>query len=166
MLMGIARLEEDRGAADRLAEQMRIGISQLAGSPLQGHVEAMFLATLAGHEVWCGRLPSAAALLTEAFQAAVRTRDMPIVSSVALSGVALVQASGDSVTAAGMLGAAAALRGSDDATDLTVRRLTASLRSSLGERFEPTYAAGRALSRDDALARLDPAAYMVEAATG
>jgi hypothetical protein len=40
------------------------------------------------------------------------------------------------------------------------------LRSSLGALFEPTYAAGRALTRDDALARLDPAAHVVEAATG
>jgi hypothetical protein len=167
MLMWIARLEEDVNRAENLAEEVRAGICELVSySPPHGHARAMVLSGLAAHEVWRGRLESAATLLGEAYPVAVATRDMPVVSSVGLTVAAFAEGTGDDATAAEMLGAAAALRGSDDATDLTVRQLTASLRSSLGERFERAYATGRALAKDDALARLDPASYIVAAATG
>ena len=59
-----------------------------------------------------------------------------------------------------MLGAAARLRGSADRTSPDVAQLTARLRGELGDAaFAAAFAAGRALDRDAALARLDPASY-------
>jgi hypothetical protein len=126
-------------------------------SVLYGHVRAIFLAGLAIHEIWRGRLDDAVPLVLDAYQAGLATRDMPIVASVGIAAAALAAARGEYVEATQVLGAAAALRGSGDESDIEIKRLTQSLRSSLGMRFDPTYATGRAMTREAALARLDPA---------
>jgi hypothetical protein len=54
-----------------------------------------------------------------------------------------------------MLGAAAALRGSDDATARDIATLTERLRGALGAaRFADYYGRGKALERDAAIERL------------
>ena len=65
--------------------------------------------------------------------------------------------SGLPVAAAEILGAAARLRGAEDATHPEVARLTVELRDALGDAgFADAFGRGRALDRDDALSRLDP----------
>jgi alkylhydroperoxidase family enzyme len=72
----------------------------------------------------------------------------------------LAEHDGALVDAAEILGAAARLRGSADRTNPDVVELTARLRDALGDdAFEAAFAAGRALDRDAAVARLDPAGY-------
>jgi hypothetical protein len=90
----------------------------------------------------------------------VGTDDLPVVALVGLAVAALAHHDGAPVDAAEILGAAARLRGSADRTNPDVVALTARLRDVLGDvAFEAAFAAGRALDRDAALARLDPASY-------
>ncbi|HZE49119.1 MAG TPA: hypothetical protein VE074_06110, partial [Jatrophihabitantaceae bacterium] len=86
------------------------------------------------------------------------TKDMPIVAMVGLAVADLALSTARATDAAEMVGAAARLRGADDPTQLDVKRLAAALRTALGdEAYEATYGRGRALDRDAAIARLDPA---------
>ena len=93
-----------------------------------------------------------------AHETAIGTKDMPIVASVGVAVSDLAARTAQPVDAAEMLGAAARLRGADDATNLDIRRLMATLREALGDAgFEDAYERGRALDREAAIARLDPA---------
>jgi len=57
-----------------------------------------------------------------------------------------------------LLGVAARLRGAEDWTHPEIAALTAALRECLGETgFDEAFTRARALDRDQALARLDPA---------
>jgi hypothetical protein len=57
-----------------------------------------------------------------------------------------------------MLGAAARLRGSDDATSADIIRMREALTTALGPaEFAARYEYGKHLDRDAAIARLDPA---------
>ena len=60
--------------------------------------------------------------------------------------------------AAELLGARTVVRGVDDPTDPTAVKLAPLLRAALGEDgFAAAYQAGKALSRAEAIERLDPA---------
>ncbi len=161
MLMAIARTEGDVAEADRHASHLRTALAELRDlSLVHGHVRGIFLAALAIHDIWRGRLEESERVLVEAYRVAIPTRDMPIVAVVGVAIATLAQARGDHAVAAEMLGAAAALRGSGDQSDLEIRRLTAQLRTALGDLFDTAYDSGRALARGAALAKLDPALYL------
>ena len=103
-----------------------------------------------------GELPAARDSLDEALRTAVATTDMPIVASVAVTISELAVRTGDPERAARLLGAAAVLRGADDATALDIGRLTRRLVDELGEEgFRRAYGEGRALDREAALALLE-----------
>ncbi|MFI1995549.1 AfsR/SARP family transcriptional regulator [Actinoplanes sp. NPDC020271] len=92
-----------------------------------------------------------------AYEAACETRDMPILSLVAVGAAGLAELTGRHREAAQLLGAAARLRGAHDPTDLQVAELTRRNRAVLGEDgFTEAYAAGWALDPNTALARADP----------
>jgi predicted ATPase/DNA-binding SARP family transcriptional activator len=166
MELAIARLQDDVDESDRLAATLRSGISRLPDlSPLHGHLRAVFMSNLAAYDIWRGRVESSEPLLVQAYQAAVPTRDMPIVAVVGVALAAFAEALGDHSNAAEILGAAAALRGSGDESDLEISRVTSMLRSALGADFDVAYGRGRAMTRDAALARLDPARYRSGALT-
>jgi tetratricopeptide (TPR) repeat protein len=118
--------------------------------PEQGHGRALIDALAAIVDAETGALDDAELRLAAGHAAAVATTDMPIVASVAVAAAAVAAARGRPDEAAELLGAAAAIRGADDATSPEVRRLRDDARSA-------AYARGRALSRQDALARLDAA---------
>ncbi|KUL29282.1 AfsR/SARP family transcriptional regulator [Actinoplanes awajinensis] len=95
--------------------------------------------------------------LTKAYAAAQETRDMPILSLVAVGASGLADLLGRPRDTAQLLGAAARLRGAHDPTDLQVAALTAKSRAALGEDgFAEAYAAGWSLDAGTALARADP----------
>jgi predicted ATPase/DNA-binding SARP family transcriptional activator len=161
MLMAIARTEGDVAESERLASRLRTTLRELRDQSLvHGHIRGIFLAALAVHDIWRGRLEESEPLLVEAYRVAIPTRDMPIVAVVGVAIATLAEARGDLALAAEMLGAAAALRGSGDESDPQIKPLTARLRTALGDRFDSAYGSGRALPRDAALARLDPAQYL------
>jgi len=105
-----------------------------------------------------GDLAGAARALTEAYAAALATRDLPILAMVAVSTAALAEAHGRHHDAAVLLGAASRLRGTHDRTDRQVRELTRRGRAALGEQaFAAAYGKGWELDRKTAVTEVDPA---------
>jgi predicted ATPase/DNA-binding SARP family transcriptional activator len=126
--------------------------------PAQGHVAAMVMALSARLDLDEGSVSAATECLFEGYRVGLATKDMPIIAGVGVA-VAMLAVALDRVSdAAEILGAAAALRGADDSTALDIIRLQQRLGDELGESDAASaYAAGRALDREQALARLDPA---------
>ncbi len=153
-------LDEREEALEVLAHAVATVERRNSGSPARGHADALVRGSAALIELDAGRPEEARRLIAAAYPAAVGTDDLPVVALVGLAVAALAHHDGAPVDAAEILGAAARLRGSADRTNPDVVALTTRLRDELGDAaFEAAFAAGRALDRDAALARLDPASY-------
>jgi len=126
------------------------------GLPTRGHGIAVSSALAAKIDVQTGDLAAARRQLAVGYAAGVESRDMPILAIVGVSLARLALATGRLVDAARILGACAQLRGADDATNLDVVPIAQRLRAELPS-YETEYANGRALTRAEAIARLDPA---------
>jgi tetratricopeptide (TPR) repeat protein len=155
----VAELSGDLEGAQALAAQAQRALDGLpADAAGRGHGDAMVNGVLATIDLAMGDGDAAAEHLQVAYHAAATVGDMPILAGV---GVALAQAlaaAGAPDAAAEVLGAAARLRGAEDLTSLDIGRLIAALREALGgDAFATAYERGRALDRDAASARLDPA---------
>jgi tetratricopeptide (TPR) repeat protein len=141
-----------------LALELRAQIgSRKKPSPLLGHVEAIIYSTTATIAALSGDLVSAERDVLTAYPIAVATADMPLVSGAGVAIACWLAVRGSAEDAAVMLGAAAAVRGSDDLTDLTSTLLRKRIQASLGGGFDEFYAQGRSLPRDEAVVRLNPA---------
>ncbi|GLY86931.1 BTAD domain-containing putative transcriptional regulator [Actinoallomurus iriomotensis] len=105
-----------------------------------------------------GDLTGAEKALEKAYAAALETRDLPILSVVAVSTAALAEAYGRHHESAVLLGAASRLRGAHDRTDRQVRELTRRGRAALGEEaFAAAYGKGWDLDGRTAVTEVDPA---------
>lgn len=105
-----------------------------------------------------GDLAGAEKALTQAYAAALETRDLPILSLVAVNAAALAEAHGRHHESAVLLGAASRLRGAHDRTDRQVRELTRRGRAALGEEaFAAAYGKGWELDGKTAVTEVDPA---------
>ncbi|MEV4116715.1 BTAD domain-containing putative transcriptional regulator [Nonomuraea sp. NPDC049695] len=105
-----------------------------------------------------GDLAGAEQALTKAYAAALETRDLPILSLVAVNAAALAEAHGRHHESAVLLGAASRLRGAHDRTDRQVRELTRRGWAALGEEaFAAAYGRGWALDGKTAATEVDPA---------
>ncbi len=105
-----------------------------------------------------GDLVGAHEALVKAYAAALKTRDLPILSLVAVNAAALAEAHERHHEAAVLLGAASRLRGAHDHTDRQVRELTRRGQAALGEDvFATAYGKGWALDRKTAVTEVDPA---------
>jgi predicted ATPase/DNA-binding SARP family transcriptional activator len=139
-------------------ERLRINLAAVTEPTMfQSHATAIahgFLGFLAARR---GDLAEARRELGEGVRQGKQTMDLPIIATTGVAVAAYAHALGADRDAAVVMGASARLRGSDDHTALFISRLTRDLRATLGEEFDPAYAEGRTLGRDDALARLDPA---------
>lgn len=150
----------DTTRARELADLVRHEIAGRDSSEaLLSHLRGVLLATTGLVAALSDDVEQAGVDLRIAYPAAVETRDQPIIAAVGASLAAWLTARGRFADAAEALGAAAAVRGADDRTDLTVVLLTNQLTAELGVEFEARYAAGRALDRAEARARLDPERY-------
>ncbi|MFI1487867.1 BTAD domain-containing putative transcriptional regulator [Streptomyces sp. NPDC020747] len=113
-----------------------------------------------------GDLAGAAKALAKAYASALETRDLPILSLVAVNTAALAEAHGRHHEAAVLLGAASRLRGAHDRTDRQVRDLTRRGRAALGEEaFAAAYGRGWELDAKTAAAEVDPARLSLELRT-
>ncbi|MCO6004939.1 AfsR/SARP family transcriptional regulator [Actinoallomurus purpureus] len=102
--------------------------------------------------------PGAEEALSGAYAAAVDSRDMPILATVAVTVAGLAALYGRYRDVAVLLGAASRLRGAHDRTDRQVRELTRRGRAALGEEaFAAAYAEGWELDRKTAVTEVDPA---------
>ncbi|WP_214410163.1 BTAD domain-containing putative transcriptional regulator [Sphaerisporangium fuscum] len=105
-----------------------------------------------------GDLAGAEKMLAKAYAAALETRDLPILSLVAVNAAALAEAHGRHHESAVLLGAASRLRGTHDRTDPQVRELTRRGRVALGEEaFAAAYGKGWELDGKTAVTEADPA---------
>ncbi|HET8583705.1 MAG TPA: BTAD domain-containing putative transcriptional regulator [Jatrophihabitans sp.] len=156
MLSAVERQVGNAEEARRLhAEAMRNVTAAPVGHPAYGHLHAFLLGGSARFAIDDGDLDAAARHVREATEAAVTTRDMPVVAAVGVVRAELLAAHGDATGAAVLLGAAARLRGADDWSAPDIASITKRLRGELGDRqFDTCYAEGKALEREAALERL------------
>jgi predicted ATPase/DNA-binding SARP family transcriptional activator len=159
VLAECARFAGETVEARRIIDEATRRLSQIPLThPIVGHARALMLSIAGKQDLADGHPERARECLRSAYEAALGTKDMPIVAAVGVGIADLAAFDGRAADSAQMLGAAARLRGAADLTDLDIRRITTALQAALGAAFDEAYAAGRALDRDAAIARLDPAA--------
>ncbi|BDM74584.1 SARP family transcriptional regulator (plasmid) [Streptomyces nigrescens] len=143
--------------ARELVESIEAGLSErvlFGGDQGQALVGAMRGALC----LELGDGPGAEEALGRAYAAAVDSKDMPIVATVAVTVAGLAALYGRYREVAVLLGAAARLRGAHDRTDPQIRTLSSRGRAALGdEHFAEAYEAGWQLDASAALTRSDPA---------
>jgi predicted ATPase/DNA-binding SARP family transcriptional activator len=159
MLAVLTACAGDRDEARMLREDALRDVQGLSSQrPDHAHQRAIVFGMSARMVADEGDLPRARELLTLALEATATAQDLPIAGRVGEASVVLAARLGRPVDAAEMLGASMRLRGTEDATNPVTASLLAELRDALGEEaMAAAIAAGRALDRDAALARLDPA---------
>ncbi len=159
----IGSLEEASGnldAARELNEQAVTRMRHLPDKhPAMGHVRALTLMVSARLGAADGDLTRARADAADAYEAALTTKDSPIVAAVGTSIAHVLAEAGDECGAAEVLGACARLRGADDPTSPAVRPLAQRLRAALGDdAYAAAWERGWALDREAAIERLRPPA--------
>jgi predicted ATPase/DNA-binding SARP family transcriptional activator len=154
----LAMIELVAGDLPAARRALRTPLERLqVGLPEHGHARAVALAAQANVALHEGDLETATRILPGAHAAAVATTDMPVVAAVGLAVSELALALGDAEAAAEILGAAAVLRGGDDPAHPLILSLRARLREALGdERLTSAYRRGRAMTREEAIARTAP----------
>ena len=150
------RLGDTERAAARLdAAEGEAGVGVPAGGR---HGRALAGAVRARLCLRRGDAEGAGAALGRAYAAAVSSRDLPVLATVAVTGAEWAVARGAYREAAVRLGAAARLRGVEDRSDPQVLAVTARARAALGEdAFAMAYGEGRGLDGAEAVRRADPA---------
>ncbi|MEV6306595.1 BTAD domain-containing putative transcriptional regulator [Actinoplanes sp. NPDC051861] len=149
----------DLDRADELLARATAGLGQEGTRVLGGdHGTAIIGSVKASLALHRGDAEAAEKALVMAYSAALDTRDMPILSMVAVTASGLAVLYERYRDAAMLLGAAARLRGSHDHTDLNVSEVAGKVRRALGdEGFTEAYTAGWTLDAPAAQRRVDPA---------
>jgi predicted ATPase/DNA-binding SARP family transcriptional activator len=164
MSANIARLVGD---VEQMNYYHRELSTQLGGlgdvHPMNGHLSAITLATLALLSISVGDLAAAEASLVQAHVAGVGTKDMPVLANVGGAVALWSETVGLPQDSAEILGASDSLRGAADVTSLDVIALTASLRATLGTDFDIHYERGRMMERTSAIARINPTSVRLDA---
>ncbi len=153
------------GELDRAAGLIESAETAMAGDvPFSGnHGRAMVNAVRASLCVKLGDGVGAEAALQRAYAAAVESRDMPILSMVAVTAAALAELHGRHLEVAVVLGAAARLRGTHDQSDRLIAEMLGRSRIALGEDvFADAYQNGWQLDAQTAVAQVDPARLRTE----
>ncbi|MDR8413701.1 hypothetical protein MTP10_33835 [Nonomuraea sp. 3-1Str] len=146
-------LDRARALLDN-AERDLDGDTTFAGD----HVRTLIGSARASLCLETGDLAGAEKALEKAYAAALETRDLPILSLVAVNAAAFAEARGRHHESAVLLGAASRLRGAHDHTDRQVRELTRRGRAVLGEEaFAAAYGKGWRLDGKTAATEVDPA---------
>ncbi|MEU8609205.1 AfsR/SARP family transcriptional regulator, partial [Actinoplanes sp. NPDC048791] len=147
------------GDPDRARELLDAAEEGLRGdSPFPAdHARTMVGGVRAGLLLAAGDRAGAQRALTQAYAAARRTGDLPILAQVAVHTAALAEAYGHHHESAVLLGAASRLRGAHDRTDRQVRELSRRGRAALGEdSFAAAYGKGWELDAQTAVTTVDP----------
>ncbi len=147
------------GAPDRARERVESAEAGLSAHPPfgGGHEQALIGVARAALCLEAADGPGAEKALHRAYAAAVGSKDMPILATVAVTVAGVAALSGHHHDTAALLGAAARLRGAHDRTDPRVRALSERGRSELGEQdFAAAYEKGWRLTTLAALTAVDP----------
>jgi len=125
--------------------------------PVRQHMDALVAAAAVKMAINDEDLPLAAEKARSAYDAAAKSKDMPLLAMASGAVVELALALGQHERAAEMLGATSAVRGGEDRTDPMTARLAARLTEVLGQdRYASAYARGRDLDRPEAIRSLNP----------
>jgi ATP/maltotriose-dependent transcriptional regulator MalT len=153
----------DLGRAAELLEAAEAGMRD--GLPFAGdHGRALIGSVRAALCLKLGDADGAEKALVPAFAAALESKDMPIVSLVAVTAAGLAELRGQHRDAARMLGAASRLRGAHDMTEPMVHEIVERSRRALGEDgFADAYEMGWKLDGKTAMTQVDPARLRREA---
>ncbi len=157
----IRLLGGDLAGAAELAAELRANRGSGRVEVIEGHAMAVVCASTAVIAVHIGETDLAVGDLRVGYPLGRATEDMPVLATVGVAVAWVAAAQGVTATAARVLGAAARLRGSDDAFDPIVARLTERLRGDLGPAFAEHYDHGKTLSREDAIGAIDPDRVLV-----
>ncbi|HEX6756455.1 MAG TPA: hypothetical protein VF109_11010, partial [Mycobacteriales bacterium] len=153
----LAGQEGDRAEARRLAERALQRIEHVTGGPDQGRV--MAYAALATLDAEDGEADRAWQRVRTAASLPGADLDMPVLSTLVLAAALVALRDGDPRLGARLLGAAYALRGTEERGAPEVIRLRRDLTAALGaEELDQLYAEGAALPRDQAIGLLSEAA--------
>jgi predicted ATPase/DNA-binding SARP family transcriptional activator len=153
-LATLAHLEGRTDEARRLADE---ALAQFERAPFApGQLKAVICCTMATFDIAEGALDAAVERLTEAYAKVMETMDMPIATVLAVCLADLALARGNSTRSAELLGASVRIRGMEDLSDPDLKRVVATTRSELSpEEYDRSYARGKSLSRETALAQLE-----------
>ncbi|GLZ01291.1 BTAD domain-containing putative transcriptional regulator [Actinoplanes sp. NBRC 103695] len=146
---------QDRAAAllDRAEQAVRSGTV----TP-DDHVRTLLGTLRAALRTRTGDLPGAQQALAQAYTAARKAQDLPILAVVAVHAAELAAAYGKPHESAVLLGAASRLRGTHDNTDPWICELARQGRAALGdETYADAVGRGWALAADEAAMVVDPA---------
>lgn len=158
LLASVAAERGDLPAMRRLRDEVVARLDDVdATHAVNGHVTAISLALVGLLSCRDGDPAEAVRFVSRAYPLSVSTHDQPVIAIVGVAVATVAELDGSADVAAEMVGAAARLRGGEDPTDPAIRRLLDRLRTSAGAGFDAAYERGWGLSRDDAIARLDPA---------
>ncbi len=158
MLAGVTYEQGDVETFEASRARLQATLETLPGpSIFMAHATSVAHGFLTTFSANTGDLETARHHVVLGYAQGLTTADLPIVATVGIGVSAYALALGRPYEAAVILGASARLRGSDDRTNRAIVRLTASLQEALGDDLAAAFAEGRALDRDAALARLDPA---------
>ncbi len=157
MLGGIAFALGDEKTLEECRQRLLAMVEARTDATLwHSHLLSVAYAFLAAISAERGELAEARRLVGEGVRHGLHTRDFPVLASAGVSLAHYAHAVGRDRDAAEVLGAAARLRGADDPTQTMVARLVPVLREALGGDYDDAYDRGREMSREEALARLDP----------
>jgi predicted ATPase/DNA-binding SARP family transcriptional activator len=153
--MNLATLEHAAGRDERAVEHLEHLLAHRESSAEfgSGQMGALMLSRLVIARAGTGDLDGAEDGLDEAARTGLPTSDMPIVAEVATAAAVLAHCRGEDERAARLLGAADAIRGRADLSNLDARRVAQSVRARLGEaRFTALLTEGTAMPKDQAVA--------------
>ena len=146
----LARREGDRDRARRLAEGARRHVDRVVGGPEQA--KAMVFALLAGLDAEDGEFDRAWEQLHAAARMPGAVRDMPVMGALALASAYVAMLGGEPERSARLLGAAYALRGTEERGAPEVIELRTGLTAALGaQELDRLFAEGAALPREQAV---------------
>jgi hypothetical protein len=157
----VGEIERRTGNRERGREMNDEAMTRLAGvsndHPLVNHMRSLMFSSAARSALEDGDLERAGDLAQQAYVGSLATDDQPIMALVGVLVATAAAAGGDAVAAAEILGACTVLRGAEDRTAVDIAELTTQLRATLSDDgFASAYDRGRARTRDEAIARLDP----------
>jgi predicted ATPase/DNA-binding SARP family transcriptional activator len=150
--VALAVIELAAGRRREAREHAETGLELMQTMHSAPQMVAMALLCLAHLDTADGNFTTAAERLGQAVERARHARDMPVLATVAVGVADLASARGDVALAAELLGAADAIRGTPDRSNVDAARLEAVARATLGEEgYEAAFGTGRKLDRADAV---------------
>lgn len=160
-------LVHDIAGEDELVRPLRDELQRLLTAAVRtdGHLIAVGWAVLGTSFARTGDVERALAAVRRAYPVAIATEDHPVMAVVGEAVAEVVARAGSMLVAVELIGAAGRLRGALEIGNPTVERITAHARKVLGDtEFDLALQRGLAMSREQALQRLDPATLDIQVA--